>query len=95
MRHPALAVAMPLFWLRPVPAASARARDEPHARLRRGGSGSGSRPPSVARLRQGALGVESLLGVEGGQEGVKLEAQVPITEGVEILSGYPMDEDWL
>ncbi len=39
--------------------------------------------------------VESLPGVEGGQEGVKLEAQVPITEGVEILSGYPMDEEWL
>ena len=49
----------------------------------------------MKRLRQGALGVESLIGVEGGQEGVKLEAQVPITEGVEILSGYPMDEDWL
>ena len=42
------------------------------------------------------LCVESFIGVEGGREGVKLEEQVLITEdGVEMLSSYPMEEDWL
>ena len=42
------------------------------------------------------LCVESFIGVEGGREGVKLEEQVLITEdGIEQLSGYPLEEDWL
>jgi Xaa-Pro aminopeptidase len=42
------------------------------------------------------LCVESFIGVEGGREGVKLEEQVLITEdGIEQLSAYPMEEDWL
>lgn len=40
--------------------------------------------------------VESLIAVEGGKEGVKLEEQVLITEdGIEQLSSYPLEEDWL
>ncbi len=35
------------------------------------------------------------LWVEGGREGVKLEAQLPITESVEMFSSYPTEEDWL
>jgi len=42
------------------------------------------------------LCVESFIGVEGGREGVKLEEQVLITEdGIEQLSAYPLEEDWL
>ena len=42
------------------------------------------------------LCVESFIGVEGGREGVKLEEQVLVTEdGIEQLSGYPLEEDWL
>jgi Xaa-Pro aminopeptidase len=42
------------------------------------------------------LCVESFVGVEGGREGVKLEEMVLITEtGVEILSKYPLETDWL
>lgn len=42
------------------------------------------------------LCVESFIGTEGGREGVKLEQQVLITEdGAEILSDYPLEEDWL
>ena len=42
------------------------------------------------------LCVESFIGVEGGKEGVKLEQQVLITEqGTELLSHYPLEEDWL
>ena len=42
------------------------------------------------------LCVESFTGLEGGKEGVKLEEQVLITEdGVEVLSSYPFEEDWL
>ena len=42
------------------------------------------------------LCVESFIGVEGGKEGVKLEEQVLITEeGVEVLSKYPFETDWL
>ncbi len=42
------------------------------------------------------LCVESFIGVEGGKEGVKLEEQVLITEtGVEVLSSYPFEMDWL
>ena len=42
------------------------------------------------------LCVESFIGVEGGREGVKLEEQVLITEdGIEQLSSYPLEEDWL
>lgn len=40
--------------------------------------------------------VESFIGVEGGKEGVKLEEQVTITEtGVERMSSYPFETDWL
>ncbi len=40
--------------------------------------------------------VESFIGVEGGKEGVKLEEQVLITkDGIEQLSSYPLEEDWL
>ena len=42
------------------------------------------------------LCVESFIGVEGGKEGVKLEEQVLITrDGIEQLSSYPLEEDWL
>lgn len=42
------------------------------------------------------LCVESFIGVEGGREGIKLEEQVLITEtGVERLSSYPYETDWL
>jgi Xaa-Pro dipeptidase len=42
------------------------------------------------------LCVESMIAVEGGREGVKLEEQVLITEtGCERLSGYPFETDWL
>mgnify|MGYP001219624202 CR=1 FL=1 len=42
------------------------------------------------------LCVESFIGSEGGREGVKLEEQVLITAGgCEVLSTYPMEEDWL
>ena len=42
------------------------------------------------------LCVESFIGTEGGKEGVKLEEQVLVTaDGIEQLSSYPMEEDWL
>jgi len=42
------------------------------------------------------LCVESFIGAEGGREGVKLEEQVLITDkGVETLSRYPLQTDWL
>lgn len=42
------------------------------------------------------LCVESFIGVEGGREGVKLEEQVIITEtGVEPMTTYPYETDWL
>jgi Xaa-Pro dipeptidase len=42
------------------------------------------------------LCVESFIGVEGGREGVKLEEQLLITEtGVERLSAYPLETEWL
>ena len=42
------------------------------------------------------LCVESFIGVAGGREGVKLEEQVIITEiGVEPMSTYPYETDWL
>ena len=42
------------------------------------------------------LCVEAYIGSEHGTEGVKLEEQVLITEtGVERLSTYPYEEDWL
>ncbi len=42
------------------------------------------------------LCVESFIGVDGGKEGVKLEEQVLITEeGIEQLSSYPLEMDWL
>lgn len=42
------------------------------------------------------LCVESFIGIEGGREGVKLEEQVLITEtGIERLSRYPFETDWL
>jgi Xaa-Pro dipeptidase len=40
--------------------------------------------------------VESFIGAEGGKEGVKLEEQVLITRnGVEVLSSYPFEDNWL
>ena len=43
-----------------------------------------------------ALCVESFIGTESGREGVKLEEQVLITEsGVERLSRYPFEIDWI
>jgi len=40
--------------------------------------------------------VESMIGTEGGREGVKLEQQVLITkDGAVPLSLYPFEEDWL
>lgn len=40
--------------------------------------------------------VESYIGEEGGTEGVKLEQQVLITEtGIELLSQFPFEEDFL
>ncbi len=62
-----------------MPAASARARDDPRA-------------PSARPLR---TSIAVVIEVEGGQESVKREEQVPITEGVEMFSSYPMQEDWL
>ena len=42
------------------------------------------------------LCVESFIGVEGGKEGVKLEEQVLITrDGIEQLSSFPLEDDWL
>ncbi|RKT34894.1 Xaa-Pro aminopeptidase [Roseovarius halotolerans] len=42
------------------------------------------------------LCVESYIGAEGGQEGVKLEQQVLVTEeGIELLSHFPFEEDLL
>ena len=42
------------------------------------------------------LCVESFIGSEGGREGVKLEEQVIVTEtGVELMSSYPFELDWL
>jgi len=42
------------------------------------------------------LCVESMIGAEGGREGVKLEQQVLITKGgAEPLSTYRFEEDWL
>ncbi len=42
------------------------------------------------------LCVESFIGVDGGREGVKLEEQVIVTEtGVEHMSTYPYEMDWL
>jgi Xaa-Pro aminopeptidase len=39
--------------------------------------------------------VESLVGVEGGREAVKLEQQVLVTDtGRECLTTYPFEEDW-
>ncbi len=42
------------------------------------------------------LCVESYIGAEDGREGVKLEEQVLLTEnGIEQLSTYPLETDWL
>ena len=42
------------------------------------------------------LCVESFIGSEGGKEGVKLEEQVLVTEkGIERMSTYPFETDWL
>jgi len=42
------------------------------------------------------LCVESYIGAVGGREGVKLEEQVLVTEtGIEPLSRYPLETDWL
>lgn len=43
-----------------------------------------------------AMCVESYVGREGGREGVKLEQQYLVTEsGPELLSRYPLEDDWL
>ncbi len=49
------------------------------------------------RIEEGmTLCVESMIGAEGGHEGVKLEQQVLITkDGAELLSTYGFEEDWL
>ena len=40
--------------------------------------------------------VESMIAVDGGREGVKLEEQVLITkDGPKTLSSYRFEEDWL
>ncbi|MDH3412938.1 MAG: aminopeptidase P family protein, partial [Gammaproteobacteria bacterium] len=40
--------------------------------------------------------VESYMGVSGGREGVKLEDQFLVTaKGLEPLSKYPLEIDWL
>jgi Xaa-Pro aminopeptidase len=40
------------------------------------------------------LCVESYIGAEGGQEGVKLEQQVLVTEtGIEVLSAFPFEDE--
>lgn len=40
--------------------------------------------------------VESYIGAVGGAEGIKLEQQVLVTEdGPEVMSTYPLEEDWL
>jgi Xaa-Pro aminopeptidase len=42
------------------------------------------------------LCIESYIGAEGGREGVKLEEQVLVTEtGIEPLSTFPLETDWL
>ncbi len=48
-------------------------------------------------VREGmTLCVESYIGSEGGHEGVKLEEQVLVTKGgIEQLSSYPLELDWL
>lgn len=48
-------------------------------------------------IREGmTLCVESYIGAAGGREGVKLEEQVRVTaDGVEQLSKYPLEWDWL
>ncbi len=48
-------------------------------------------------LREGmTLCVESYIGATGGREGVKLEEQVLVTEnGIEQLSTYPLELDWI
>jgi Xaa-Pro aminopeptidase len=48
-------------------------------------------------LRTGmTLCVESYIGATGGREGVKLEEQVLVTEdGIEQLSSYPLELDWI
>ena len=50
-----------------------------------------------AVIPEGAtLCIESYIGREGGREGVKLEQQVLITrDGVEQLTTYPLELDWL
>ena len=42
------------------------------------------------------LCVEAYVGAVGGEEGVKLEEQVLVTEtGCEVLSSYPFEESFL
>jgi Xaa-Pro aminopeptidase len=42
------------------------------------------------------LCIESYIGEDGGEQGIKLEQQVLITEtGPEVLSDFPFDEDLL
>ena len=48
-------------------------------------------------IREGmTLCVESYMGAAGGREGVKLEDQFLVTaDGLEPLSTYPLELDWL
>jgi Xaa-Pro aminopeptidase len=50
-----------------------------------------------ARLEAGmVMCIESYFGPDGGSDGVKLEEQVLLTEnGIELLSTYPLEKDWL
>ena len=42
------------------------------------------------------LCVESYVGPDDGGEGVKLEEQILVTEdGIELLSTYPLELDWI
>ena len=42
------------------------------------------------------ISVEALIGAAGGREAVKLEEQVLVTaDGIEQLTSYPFEEDWL
>ena len=42
------------------------------------------------------LSIESFIGERGGQQGIKLEQQVIVTDhGCEVMSSFPFEQDWL